>query len=74
MVEKGIALVETDAGKFIKDELISLQKKYEKDLGILERERQNAAMEKDDEMEKILAQAQKKLRRDWKRLQPKGNC
>jgi len=37
MVEKGMALVETDAGKFIKDELISLQKKYEKDLGPRER-------------------------------------
>ena len=60
IVEKGMALVETDAGKFINDELISLQKKYEKDLGTLERERQNAAMEKDDEMEKILAQVQAK--------------
>lgn len=49
-----MALIETDAGKFINDELISLQKKYERDLGILERERQKAAMEKDDEMEKIL--------------------
>ena len=60
IVEKGMALVETDAEKFINDELISLQKKYEKDLGTLERERQNAAMEKDDEMEKILAQVQAK--------------
>ncbi|PUU75419.1 hypothetical protein B9Z19DRAFT_994853 [Tuber borchii] len=60
IVEKGMALVETDAGRFINDELISLQKKYAKDLGTLERERQNAVTEKDDEMEKILAQAQAK--------------
>jgi len=60
MVEKGMTLVETDAGKFMNEELISLQKKYEKDLENLERERQNAIAEKDREMEKILAEEQAK--------------
>ena len=65
MVEKGMALVETEAGKFINEELISLQKKYTKDVGDLERERQNAIEEKDKEMEVIMEQekanAQEKL-------------
>ena len=55
MVEKGMTLVETDVGKFMNDELISLQNKYEKDLENLERERRDAIAEKDDEMEMILA-------------------
>ncbi|PUU76908.1 P-loop containing nucleoside triphosphate hydrolase protein [Tuber borchii] len=67
MVEKGMALVETDAGKFINDELISVQKKYEKDVEDLERERQNAIEEKDNEMEVIMelekANAQEKLQK-----------
>ena len=62
MVEKGMTLVDTDAGKFMNDELISLQKKYEKDLEKLERERQNAIAEKDDDMQMILAEEQEKAR------------
>jgi len=62
MVEKGMALVDTDVGKFMNEELISLQKKYEKDLENLERERQSALKEKDDEMERILAEEQEKAR------------
>ena len=58
MVEKGMALVDTDVGKLMNEELISLQKKYEKDLENLERERQSALKEKDDEMEMILAEEQ----------------
>jgi len=62
IAEMRMALVETDAGKFINDGLVSLQNKYEKDLVTLERERQNAAAEKDDEMEKTLAQVRAKAR------------
>lgn len=62
IVEEGMALVETDAGKFINDELISLQNKYEKNLETLERERRNAETEKEDEIEKTLAQVQAKAR------------
>jgi len=58
MEMRNMTLVETDVGKFMNDELISLQKKYEKDLEDLESERQNAMKEKDDDMEKILAQEQ----------------
>ena len=65
MVEKGMTLVDTDAGKFINEELISLQKKYAKDVGDLDREIQNAIEEKDNEMEVIMEQekanAQEKL-------------
>ena len=63
MAGEGMALVETDAGKFINDELISLQKKYEKDLGNLERERQNAIKMKDDEMAVIMEQEQKSFQK-----------
>ena len=63
MEVRNMALVETNVGKFMNNELISLQKKYEKDLEDLERARQNAIKEKDDEMEKILAQEQSDARK-----------
>ena len=62
MEVKGMALLETDVGRFMNQELISLQKKYEKDLENLERERQNAIKEKDDELEMILEQEQANAR------------
>ena len=60
MVDKDMTLVETDVGKFMNEELISLQKKYEKSVEHLERQRQSAIKERDDEMEAILAQEQEK--------------
>ena len=59
MVEKGMTLVETDAGKFTNAQLISLQKIYEKDIAILEGECQNG-VEGRDKMKGILAQEQAK--------------
>jgi hypothetical protein len=62
MVQKNMTLVETNAGKFMNEELIALQKKYKENLEHLERERQKAVKEKDDEMKEILAQEQAKAR------------
>ena len=62
MEVKGMALLETDVGKFMNQELISLQKKYEKDLENLERERHNAIKEKNHELEMILEQEQANAR------------
>ncbi|PWW79643.1 hypothetical protein C7212DRAFT_275951 [Tuber magnatum] len=62
MVQKNMTLVETSAGKFINEELIALERKHQENLENLEKERQKAVKEKDDEMKEILAQEQAKAR------------
>jgi len=69
MVKKNMTLVETDAGKFMNEELLSLQKQYEKNLERLEVERQKAVKEKDDEMREILAQEQAKTQEKLERAE-----
>ena len=65
MVEKGMAMAQTNAGKFMNEELISLHKKYQKGLENLQSELQKAVKEKGDLLREILAeqraQSQKKL-------------
>ena len=63
MVNQGMVLAETEAGQFINEELISLQKKYNEDMKTLERERQDAIKEKDEEMKRILAEEEAKVQR-----------
>ncbi|KAG0632786.1 P-loop containing nucleoside triphosphate hydrolase protein [Tuber brumale] len=53
-------IVETDAGQCINAELIAQEKKYKKEIETLERERQAAISEKDDEMKELLAEEQAK--------------
>lgn len=67
MVEKGTALVDTDVGKFMNDELISLQKKYEKDLQDIKREHQMAIKEKYDLLKEILEEQQAMVKKILKR-------
>ena len=50
IVEGGMRLVETDTGKYINDELISLQKKHQQDLEDLESKLQKAEHERDESL------------------------
>jgi len=65
IVKQNKTLLETDAGKCIKEELIAQEKKHQEEVESLEKERQKAIKAKDDEMNEILAaeqaKAQKKL-------------
>ena len=65
MVEKNMAMAETEAGKFINGELGSLFMKYQKDLEDLRSDIEKAVKERDGLLQEILveqqAQSQKKL-------------
>ncbi|RPB03413.1 hypothetical protein L873DRAFT_1591928, partial [Choiromyces venosus 120613-1] len=60
IVTQNRTIVETDAGQCINEELIEQEKKYKRELEALERERQEAIAEKDEEMKELLAEEQKK--------------
>ena len=67
IVEQRMTLLETDAGKFINEELATQEKRYRGELESLERRLREAVEAKDDEMNQILAaeqeRAQKRLER-----------
>jgi len=67
IVEQRKTIVETDAGQWINAELIAQEKKYKEEIENLERERQAAIAEKDEEMKELLAEekakAQERLER-----------
>ena len=65
IVEHHMALLETDAGKFINEALVTQEKKYKEELESLVRERQEAIKAK-DEMKGILAVEQAKA---WEKLE-----
>ena len=56
MVEKRMAMAQTNAGRFMNEQLISLQKKFQKGLENLESEFRKAVKEKDDLLQEILAE------------------
>ena len=66
MVEKKMAMAETEAGKFMNGELASLHKKYQKDLGEIKGEIKKAIKDQDAMLKDILAEQRaeflKKLR------------
>ncbi|KAG0134446.1 P-loop containing nucleoside triphosphate hydrolase protein, partial [Tuber indicum] len=60
IVTQNRTVVETDAGRWINAELIEQEKRYKEEIEALERERQAAINEKDDEMKALLAEEQAK--------------
>ena len=67
IVKQQMTLLETDAGKFMNEELAAQEKKHKEELESLEKERQEAIRAKDDENNQILAVEQAKIREKLKK-------
>ena len=67
IVKQHMTLLETDAGKFINEELAAQEKRYRAELESLQRQLQEAINVRDDEMNQVLAmeqtRAQQKLQK-----------
>ena len=67
-LKAGADFAQTGVGKFLNDELVSLQKKYQRDLEDLRSDLRKAVKEKDDLLREILEEERAKSRRKLEKL------
>ncbi|PWW79468.1 hypothetical protein C7212DRAFT_361947 [Tuber magnatum] len=68
IVNKHMTLLETAAGKFINEELIAQEERHKEEIEFLERERQEAINERDNEIREILAAEQARFQKNLERV------
>ncbi|KAG0125528.1 P-loop containing nucleoside triphosphate hydrolase protein [Tuber indicum] len=68
IVDQGLSLLETEAGKYINRELIAQEKKHKEEMESLKRDFEEAVKERDNEMKGIIAAEQEKARKNLEKV------